>query len=65
MLDRHGGLTNLATGARLDGNNVLVYSWTEDDESAVVANVRVRTASQVIDEKFREAERSGKMIKLA
>jgi hypothetical protein len=37
----------------------------EDDESAVVADVRVRTASQVIDEKFREAERSGKMIKLA
>jgi hypothetical protein len=64
MLDRHGGLANLATGARLDRNNVIVYSWTEDDESADVANVRVRTATQVVDEKFREAERSGKMINL-
>ena len=46
------------------GNNVIVYSWTEDDESADVANGKVRTASQVIDEKFRDAERSGEMINL-
>jgi hypothetical protein len=46
ILDRHyGRLANVATGARLDRNHPLVYSWTEDfdDESAVVANVRVRT----------------------
>ena len=63
MLDRHG-LANVATGARLDRNNVIVYPWTEDDDSADVANVRVRTAIQVVDEKFREAELSGKIINL-
>ena len=64
MLDRHGGLANVAMGARLDRNDAIVYSWTEDDESADVANGKVRTASQVIDEKFRDAERSGEMINL-
>ena len=64
MLTMHGGLETLLTAAFCH-KGVVKLSWDKAHLKGKKSSVsRIRTAGQIIDDKFQEAERSGKVIRI-
>lgn len=70
MLSRHGGLSTVPTGVVVcstnnnnDNNDSwLVMVWDDDNASMNVEISEPKTALQVLEDKKREAERTGQVI---